>query len=141
MEEGECLHIIHELCGDHDAGDEEAVDVKGVDGQGGLAVGEAVEVNVGDDEAGGAAIGVLEDPLEVALDGDAGAGEAVEDGDLLRLKLGGEIVGVGDSLEERREVRYEFGHYTTLQGLHFRHCWLSTTNEKEEFYASYALFD
>lgn len=68
------LHIIHELGGDHDAGDEEAVDVKGVDRQRRLAVSEPIEVNVGDDEAGGATICVLEDPLQVGLNGDSGPG-------------------------------------------------------------------
>lgn len=41
--------------------------VEGVDGKGGLSLSESVEVDVGDDEARGAAVGVLEDSLKVAM--------------------------------------------------------------------------
>ena len=64
------VHVVHELGGEHDAGDEQAVDVEGVDGQRGLSAGEAVEVSVGHNEARRAAVGVLEDPPQVAVDGD-----------------------------------------------------------------------
>lgn len=54
------------------------MDVEGVDGDGGVALEEAVEVDVGDDVARGATIGEAEDAFEVALDGDRGFREPVE---------------------------------------------------------------
>lgn len=68
------LHIIHELDGNQDAGDEKAVNVEGVDRQQWLPAREAVEVNVGHHEAGMAAVCVLEDPLQVAFNGDGRPG-------------------------------------------------------------------
>lgn len=44
------------------------MDIEGIDGQQWLHLSEPVEVDVGDDEARWAAIGVIEDPLEVAVD-------------------------------------------------------------------------
>lgn len=97
----ENLHVIHELCRDQNASNEQAMNIERIDGQQGLALRESVEINVGNDEARGATIGVLEDPLKVALDGDGGPGEAVEGGDLLLLKLARDVVGLCHALEER----------------------------------------
>lgn len=72
------LHIIHELSGDHDTGNEETMYVEGVNGQQWLPLSEAVEVHVGHNEARRATVGVLEDPLEVAVDGDSGPGQPME---------------------------------------------------------------
>lgn len=94
------IYVIHELCRDQDAGDEQAVDIEGIDGQQWLRLSEAVEVDVGNDEARGAAICVLEDPLEVAVDCNGGCGEAVEKRQPLgRLEPPAQIVGFGHSLE------------------------------------------
>lgn len=68
------LHIVHELCRDQDAGNEQAMNVEGINRKQRLSLREAVEVNVGNDEARRAAICVLEDPLEVALQRDCGSG-------------------------------------------------------------------
>ncbi|CAN6566045.1 unnamed protein product [Malus baccata var. baccata] len=65
---GSKTSIVHELCRDQDAGDEQAMDIKGIDQQQWLHLSEPVEVDVGDDKARWATIGVLEDPLEVAMD-------------------------------------------------------------------------
>lgn len=63
--------MIHEFGREHDAGDEEAVDVERSNGGGGVALREAVEVHVCNNVAAWAAVCILEDPLKVALDADA----------------------------------------------------------------------
>ena len=45
------------------------MNIEGVDGRRGLALREPVEVNEGNNEAGRTAIGVLEDPLKVTMNG------------------------------------------------------------------------
>lgn len=42
------LQVVHELGGDQDAGDEQAVHIEGVDGERWLALREPVKVDVGD---------------------------------------------------------------------------------------------
>ncbi|KAH1205314.1 hypothetical protein GmHk_16G046049 [Glycine max] len=49
----------------HDTSDQQTVHVEGVDGKGGLSLSESIEVDVGNDEARGVAVGVLEDSLKV----------------------------------------------------------------------------
>lgn len=76
------------------------MDIEGIDGQQWLRLSEAVEVDVGNDEARGAAICVLEDPLEVAVDCNGGCGEAVENRQPLgRLEPPAQVVGFGNSFE------------------------------------------
>jgi hypothetical protein len=116
----ENLHVIHELCRDQYTGNEQAMNIERIDGQRGLPLRESVEINVGNDEARRATIGVLEDPFEVALDGDGGPGEAVEDGDLLRLELACEVVGLCHALEKRGQEGYDLGHH--LRALKLSHC-------------------
>lgn len=64
------------------------MDVEGIDRQRRLHLDEPIQVDVGDDEATGAAVCVLEDPLQVVLDRDRGPGQAMEDRDLLLLAVG-----------------------------------------------------
>lgn len=52
--------------------------IERIDGQQGLLLRETVEINVGNDETRWATIGILEDPLKVALDGDVRLREAME---------------------------------------------------------------
>lgn len=73
-----CSHVIHEFGREHDAGDEEAVDVERSNRQRRLPLREPVEVDVGNNVARWAAVCILEDSLEVALDGDAWPAEAME---------------------------------------------------------------
>ncbi|KAM1048679.1 hypothetical protein FF1_027777 [Malus domestica] len=49
-------------------GDRQAVNIEIIHGQQWLHLGETVEIYVGDDESRWAPIGVLEDPLKVAVD-------------------------------------------------------------------------
>lgn len=78
MEENACAHVVRELDGDEDAGEEEAVDAEGVEGDGGVAAGEAIEVDVGNDVAGGTATGVTEYALEVGAHRDGWFADSVE---------------------------------------------------------------
>ena len=55
--------IIHKFSSNKNAGDEQAMNIEGIDGEGGLSLNEAIEINVGNDEATGAAIGVLQDSV------------------------------------------------------------------------------
>ena len=71
-------HIIHELSSNHDTGNQEPMRIEGADGQRGLALREPVKVDEGNNEARWAAIGILEDPLKVTLDGNVGPCEAME---------------------------------------------------------------
>lgn len=96
----ENIHVIHELHRDQDASNEQAMHVERIDGQKGLALRESVEINIGNDEARGATIGVLENPLEVGLDGDGWPGKAMKDRDLLRLERASNVVGLSHPLEE-----------------------------------------
>ena len=73
------LHVIHELGSNHDTGDDQPMNIEGIDGQRWLPLREPIEIDIGDNIAGGAAIGILEDPLQVALDGDGGSGQTMED--------------------------------------------------------------
>jgi len=95
----ENLHVIHELCRDQYTGNEQAMNIERIDGQRGLPLRESVEINVGNDEARRATIGVLEDPFEVALDGDGGLCHA---------------------LEKRGQEGYDLGHH--LRALKLSHC-------------------
>lgn len=96
------------------------MDIERIDGQQGLPLRESVEINIGNDEARRATIGVLEDPLKVALDGDGGPGEAVEDGDLLCTKSARDVVGLCHALEERGQEGYDLRHH--LRALELSHC-------------------
>lgn len=114
-------HVVQELGGDHDAGDEQAVDVEGVERERRLPLREPLEVDVGDHEAGGAAVGVLEDPLQVAPDRDGGPRQAVEDRDPLGLlvDLAVQVVGLRRLLQQRGEEGDEPGH--RVRALEIRH--------------------
>ena len=52
--------------------------IEGAEGQRGLALREPVKVDEGNNEARWAAIGILEDPLKVTLDGNGGPCEAMK---------------------------------------------------------------
>uniref|UniRef100_A0A803P320 Uncharacterized protein n=1 Tax=Cannabis sativa TaxID=3483 RepID=A0A803P320_CANSA len=80
------LQIVHELGGDHDTGDEQAMNIKGVNGQQWLTLSKTIKINISNDEARRATIGVLEDPLKVGVDGNGGSGKAMEDRDLLGVE-------------------------------------------------------
>lgn len=116
----ENLHVIHELCRDQNTSYEQPMDIERIDWQQRLPLCESVEINIGDDEARGATIGVLEDPLKIALDGDGGRGEAMEDRDLLRLEPAPNVVGLCYALEERGKGAYDLGHH--LGALKLSHC-------------------
>lgn len=119
-------HVIHEFGSHHDTGDEEAMDIQRIDRQSGLALGEPIEVNVSDNEARWAAIGVLQNPVKIVVDGDVGAGEAVEDRDFLGVQQAVEIVGLGDLFQKGGEKADELGHHPrTLQ---LCHRWLLSAN-------------
>lgn len=63
------------------------MNIEGIDGEGGLPLSETIEIDVSDNEARRAAIGVLEDSLEVAMNRDRRSGQAMEHRDLLRLEM------------------------------------------------------
>lgn len=97
------------------------MDGEGVDGQRGLLLREPLEVDVGDHEARRAAVGVLEDPVEVAPDRDRRPRQAVEDRDPLRLLdlEAAHVVGLRHLLEKRGEEGDEPGH--RVRALEIRH--------------------
>lgn len=103
------------------------MNVEGIDGQFRLPLRKSIEIDVSHNVAGRAAIGVLEDSLQIALHGDGGSGEAVEDGDLLRLQSAAEVVGLRRPLEERGEEGDELGHHANW-GLQLCHCWSKAGN-------------
>lgn len=82
--------------------------IEGVHGQRGLALTEPAKVDEGHDEARGAAIGVLEDPPKVTLDGNGRPCEAMEGGNLVGFELRVEVIGGGHPLEKTRDERDEF---------------------------------
>jgi hypothetical protein len=57
------VYVIEGFGGDHDAGDKQAMDVERSDKKVGLAMNEAVDEDIANDEARGTATGVLEDAL------------------------------------------------------------------------------
>lgn len=76
--------------------------IERIDGQRGLFLRKTIEINVGNNEARGATIGVLKDPLKIALKGNGGASEAVENRDLLGLKTTAIIISISNMLKKRR---------------------------------------
>ena len=75
--------------------------VEGVDGKGGLSLSESIEVDVGNDEARGVAVGVLEDSLKVALNWDVWPCQAMEHWDLLVLLV--VIIWLSHPFKKREE--------------------------------------
>ena len=75
------------------------MNVEGVDRKRRLSLSETVEINVSHDEARRTAIGVFENPIEVALDRNGRPAQPVEHGNTLRLSRDspGQIVGLGNS--------------------------------------------
>lgn len=65
------LRVVHELCSDHDAGDEEAVDVKRSETNAG-SLDESFYVNVCNHKARCAAACILKDTFHVLSDAHAG---------------------------------------------------------------------
>jgi hypothetical protein len=79
------VRIIKHLRGDHDTGEEQAMDIEGNDREIRLPVNETVDVDVAYDEAGGATAGVLVNPLQILGYGDGWTADAVEHRDLLSI--------------------------------------------------------
>jgi len=116
--------VVHELGGDQDGGDEEAMDGIRVDANHRrgllsaaalLIVGipsprEAVEVDVGDDEAGGAAPGVPVYPLHVPPHGDPRERAAPEHHHLRRRRRGSSALGVAALRRALQQPRQD-GHH------------------------------
>jgi len=98
------------------------VDIERIDRQQRLPPGEAIEVDISNDEAGGAAIGVPEDPLEVAPDRYRRPSKAVERRarHLPGVKSEVEIVRLGYSLKQRRHHVYDSRR--RLNALQLGHC-------------------
>lgn len=100
------LPIIDELRRHNDARHHQAVDIEGGE-MGSRPLEEPVDVNLGEDEARGAAPRVLKDPLQVAIYGEIGSSQAVEDGGrallLPALLLKRPVVLLDRPLEEGRE--------------------------------------
>lgn len=86
------------------------MNIERVDGQRRLPLSKPIKINIGHHETRGAAISIFEDPLEITLNGDCRASEAMEDRDPLGLKPMGEIVRLGNTLKKRRENCNNFGH-------------------------------
>lgn len=87
------------------------MNVEGVEGKHGVFVHEAIQVNVGDDEARRAAVCILEDPLHVAAYGDGGATQAVEDGHFLSIRQGeNDVVRFRHSFKKGRHQSYHLCH-------------------------------
>lgn len=116
----QCLHVIHELGRDQDTGDEQSMNIERIDGQSLLSLGEPVQVDIGDHKARGAAIGVLENPLQVAVDWDCGLCEAVEDRELLRLEPPVQVVGLGYPVQHVGKECYHSRH--RFWALELWHC-------------------
>lgn len=94
--------------------------IERIDGQQGLLLRETVKINVGNNETRWATIGILEDPLKVALDGDGRPCEAMEHWNSLRIQSGSGVVGLGHAVEETGEEVYDLGHH--LRALKLSHC-------------------
>ncbi|KAL4308482.1 hypothetical protein GQ457_01G052490 [Hibiscus cannabinus] len=87
------------------------MNVERIEGQRRLPLSEPVQVNIGDDEARGAAICVLVNPAEVGLDRDGRPRQPMEDRDLLGLNTGVNIVGFGHLLDKTGQESYEILHH------------------------------
>jgi hypothetical protein len=96
------------------------VNIERIDGQQGLLLRESVKINIGNNETRWTTIGVLEDPLKVALDGDGRPCKTVEHRDSLCLQSASNIVGLSHMLEKRGEEVYDLGHH--LRALKLSHC-------------------
>jgi hypothetical protein len=116
-------HVVHELGGDHDGGDEQAVHAVRVDADHRgprllillpvqRALREAVEVDVGDDEARGAAPRVPVDPLRVPPHGDRRQGLAPERRWRRRRRSGSgaSVAALGCALQQPRQDGHRPGH-------------------------------
>lgn len=57
------VRIIHKFGRNKNASDKQAMNIEGIDGQRGLSLNKAIEINVGNDETTGTAIGVLKDSV------------------------------------------------------------------------------
>lgn len=125
-EDKEYAHVVDELDGGEDGGDEQAVDVEGVDGERRAAAQEPVEVDVGDDVAGRAAAREPEDALQVPADGDGRLRQALERRHrpprrrhrLLRRRR---VVALRHPLQQRRQDRDHARHRGLLHHLPRRH--------------------
>lgn len=101
------------------------MDVEGIDGDGGVALQEPVEVDVRDDVARGATFGELKYALEVASDRDGRLRQAMKGrgGVVRRRDAVGGIVALRDSLEEGREDGHDSRDRVGI--LHqLRHWWI-----------------
>lgn len=94
--------------------------IERIDGQQGLLLRESVEINIGNNETRWTTIGILEDPLKVALDRDGRSCEAMEHWNSLRIQSGSGVIRLGDAVEETGEEVYDLGHH--LRALKLSHC-------------------
>lgn len=94
--------------------------IERIDGQQGLLLRESVEINIGNNETRWTTIGILEDPLKVALDRDGRPCEAMEHWNSLRTQSGSGVIRLGDAVEETGEEVYDLGHH--LRALKLSHC-------------------
>lgn len=61
------LRVIQELCSNHDTGDKQAMNIEGIDGQGGLPLNEPIKINIRNNETSRATICILENSFKIAL--------------------------------------------------------------------------
>jgi len=97
------LQVIHEFGSNHDTSDEQAMNVVRIDGQQWLPLRKPIEINIGHNEARRTAIGILENPLQIALNWDCRRSEAMEDRHFLVPWSTVEVVRFRYALEERRQ--------------------------------------
>lgn len=84
------------------------MNIERIDGQRGVTLHETIEIDVGNNVARRAAVCILEDSVEISVNGDGGPSEAMEDG---HLKLRVVVVGLRHLLEEGGEEVDQFGHH------------------------------
>lgn len=102
--------IVKKLGGDHDTCDEKAMDVQGGDWNTGLLANEAIDVRISHHKARGAAVGVLENTLEILFDADVRSLEAMEHRHFLRantvvMSQNLSLVPCNHAVKQRRKNR------------------------------------
>lgn len=109
------LQIIHELGSNKNTCNEQTMNIKGVDRQQWLPLSKAIKINISNNEARVATIGILEDPFKVGMKRDRWASQAMERRVLLRFDgrviVHEIVVRLGHSLKHRREESDELWHH------------------------------
>lgn len=98
--------VVKELCSDHDASDEQAMDIERGEEEAGILLNDAIQIDDGQDEALRAAVGILHEPFQIGLDRDGRRTTCVEHSQLGRVQRG-LVIALSDLAQHTREGRHK----------------------------------